>query len=214
MAHEQAGIGLRWSGNRSLRVDEKTRLEIVSANEVFLHSGRVYFDSGSPLIAADSDLPALTVSTPHGAINHVGTQFMAEVDGAVLRVSVREGQVAVDGRLYDGSASHGQRLEIAGSGRPIVTNINSYNVAWQWVEATAPNIDVDGMSTWDFLHWVGRETGHRIEFTSADAERVARSGTLRGSVNADPMTELRIRMLGEDLAYSVASGIITVSVSN
>ena len=212
VTHEQAGIGLRWSGASSLRIDADTRLEIVSENEVFLHTGRVYFDSQASV--NDAAGPAtLAVSTPHGVVRHVGTQYMAEVDGTTLRVSVREGSVAVAGRLYDGSASRGQQLAVSGDGRPVMTNISSFSNAWQWVEATAPGIDVDGMSTWDFLHWVGRETGLEVRFASARAEEIARRGKLRGRVNADPRTELRIRMLGEDLGYSISAGILTVSVS-
>ena len=212
VTHEQSGIGLRWSGASSLRIDEDTRLEIVSADEVFLHSGRVYFDSQAT-VAAESKPAKLAVSTPHGVVRHVGTQYMAEVDGTTLRVSVREGAVAVEGRLYDAAASRGQQVAVSAGGRPMMTNISPSSAAWQWAEATAPGIDVDGMSTWDFLHWVGRETGLEVRFASAEAEEIAKRGKLKGRVNADPRTELRIRMLGEDLGYSIAAGILTVSVS-
>ena len=212
VAHEQAGIGLRWRSNGSLRLDENTRLEIVSADEVFLHSGRVYFDSQA--VTAGASVPAtLAVSTPHGVVRHVGTQYMADVAGTTLSVSVREGTVVIDGRLFDGSASRGQQLSVSGDGRPVITNISPFSTAWQWVEATAPRIDVDGMSTWEFLQWVGRETGLEVRFASAEAEKIARRGKLKGRVNADPRTELRIRMLGEDLGYSISAGILTISVS-
>ena len=213
LTQNEAGLGVHWSGGRSLRVDQDTRLEIVAADEVFLHSGQVYFDSQPRDAAIAANLPALTVTTPHGAVTHVGTQFMTEVDGATLRVSVRDGEVRVRGSQFDEAADRGQQLEVVSGGRPVKANISSHSAAWQWTEATAPKIDVEGMSTWDFLQWVGRETGNKVEFTTAEAERIARSGRLKGSVNADPRTELRIRMLGEDLAYTMAAGVITVSVS-
>ena len=118
----------------------------------------------------------------------------------------------VAGRLFDDTAIRGQQLELSSGSRPVKTNISPHSAAWQWVEATAPSMDVDGMSTWDFLQWVGRETGNKVEFATPDAERIAKRGRLKGSVNTDPRTELRIRMLGEDLAYTVASGEITVTV--
>ena len=213
VSQNQGGVGLRWNNDSSLRVDGNTRLEIVSADEVFLHSGRIYFDSRTPGAVMSTDSAKLKIATPHGAVRHLGTQFMAQVDGATLRVSVREGQVAVTGGLHDGSASRGQQLEITGGGRPVMTNISPSSTAWQWTEATAPSLVVDGMSTWDFLHWVGRETGLEVRFANAAAEQIARQGTLRGRVNADPRTELRLRMLGEDLGYTIAGGVITVAIN-
>ncbi len=55
------------------------------------------------------------------------------------------------------------------------------------------------MSVFDFLHWVGRETGHDVKFDSGSAEALARSTLLKGSVNAEPRTELRLRMMTVDL---------------
>lgn len=213
VTQNEAGLGVHWSGGRSLRVDQNTRVEFVAADEVFLHSGLVYFDSMPLDPEITTNVAGLTVTTPHGAVTHVGTQFMAEVDGETLRVSVREGKVRVLGRMFDEAAGRGQQLEIASGGRPVKTNISPHSAAWQWAEAIAPRINVDGMSTWDFLQWVGRETGNRIVFETAEAERIAKRGRLKGSVNADPRTELRIRMLGEDLAYTVAAGVITVTVN-
>jgi hypothetical protein len=55
------------------------------------------------------------------------------------------------------------------------------------------------MSVFDFLHWVGRETGHAVQFESASAQALARDTQLRGAVNAEPRAELRLRMMTVDL---------------
>ena len=55
------------------------------------------------------------------------------------------------------------------------------------------------MTVYEFLQWVGRETGHTIRFESQAAETLAKHEQLRGAVNADPRTELRLRMMTVDL---------------
>ena len=97
------------------------------------------------------------------------------------------------------SIDNGRSWSDVGSARPSVTNTSGIGAEWQWIEAVSPAISVDGMSVFDFLHWVGRETGHAIRFESATAEALARDSLLKGSVNAGPRAELRLRMMTVDL---------------
>ena len=191
---KDSAAGLNWREGGSLRVDADTRVEFVATNEVFLHTGRIYFDSAG---AAD-DSPLL-VRTEHGVVTHVGTQFLAESTASSLIVSVREGEVSIDGAFHDQAIYEGQRAQLTGSARPLVTNTSGIGAEWQWVEAVSPTISVDGMSVFDFLYWVGRETGHDVRFESATAETLARNTLLKGAVDADPRTELRLRMMTVDL---------------
>lgn len=191
---EDSAAGLTWLTGGSLRVDGGTRLEFVAADEVFLHSGRVYFDSFG---AEKQD--GLSVRSPHGAVSHVGTQYMTESNAASLIVSVREGEVSIDGTYHEKTVFEGQRAQLTGSAQPSVTNTTGAGAEWQWIEAVSPNISVDDMSVFDFLNWVGRETGHAVQFASADAEAMARSTLLKGAVNAEPRVELRLRMMTVDL---------------
>ncbi len=189
-----SAAGLRWRNGGSLRVDADTRVEFVAADEVFLHAGRVYFDSAE--IADDS---SLAIRTEHGVVTHVGTQFLIESTASSLIVSVREGEVSIDGVFHDQAVYEGQRAQMTGSARPLVTNTSGIGAEWQWVEAVSPTISVDGMSVFDFLHWVGRETGHVVRFETTAAETLARNTLLKGAVDADPRTELRLRMMTVDL---------------
>jgi hypothetical protein len=191
---KDSAAGLDWRKGGSLRVDAGTRLEFVAADEVFLHSGRIYYDSAG---AADGN--NLSIRTNHGVVTHVGTQYLTESTAASLIVSVREGEVKVDGNFHDQAVHQGQRVQMTGSARPSVTNTSGIGAEWQWIEAVSPAISVDGMSVFDFLHWVGRETGHAIRFESATAETLARDSLLKGSVNAGPRAELRLRMMTVDL---------------
>ena len=186
--------GLKWLNGGSLRIDGNTRIEFVAGNEVYLHEGKIYFDSFGATPGND-----FSIRSAHGIVSHVGTQYMTESNAASLIVSVREGEVAIDGTYHDQKVFEGQRVQMTGSAQPSVTNTSGVGAEWQWAETVSPNISVDGMSVFEFLQWVGRETGHAVQFKSVTAETLARNSRLKGTVNAEPRTELRLRMLTVDL---------------
>ena len=208
---DDAGMGLEWGNGGSLRIDQNTRIEFTSADSVFLHAGQVYFDSQNELVAAITG-SALEIETGHGSVKHQGTQYMTAVDVRDLTVSVREGEVVVDGTYVDQAiAVAGQQLTVSGGARPSVVNIDGYGEAWDWIEATAPTVNMDGKSTFEFLQRIGREIGLALEFESAAAETLARDGILQGTINLGPRDELAFRMAGEDLSYRIEGGTIYVS---
>jgi len=190
-----SSLGLRWNAGGSLRLDESTRVEFIDEQRVYLERGRLYFDSQS----ADPAAPGLVVRTEHGSIRHVGTQYMAETNLERLIVSVREGRVEIEGRYHDESAPAGKRVEFRGSSRPVILDDPGYGDAWSWVEAVTPGVDLNDRSVFDFLEWVSRETGFDVAYNDPAAEALARSTTLRGSVDTDPRTALRLRMMTTDL---------------
>ena len=202
-----SGIGLAWHGGGSLRIDAATTVEFIAIDSVFLHDGRIYFD-------AQASAAAFAIETAQATVSHLGTQYMTAVDGPGLTVSVREGEVNIDrGRGRD-TAYAGQKVELVGDAAASVTNISRSGAQWNWVEATAPTLDFSDKSTFEFLHWVSRETGLDVVFESAEAERVAREGRLVGTIpGLDPRRELEVRMLGEDLDYVIDRGRGTISVS-
>ena len=207
MTGADSGIGLSWNGGGSLRLDEATTVEFVGADAVFLSEGRVYFDS-------QATGASFTVKTAHGAVSHIGTQYITAVDGLKLIVSVREGEISIDRNSGKDSGRAGQQVEIIGEAAATVTNIGSSGPQWEWVEATAPTLDFSGKSTYEFLQWVARETGYGIAFEDAEAERLAREGRLVGTIpGLGPRRELEVRMLGEDLdyAFDLDSGSIIIS---
>lgn len=207
-----AGIGLEWGNGGSLRVDENTRIEFTSEQSVYLRSGQIYFDSQSDVVAAITG-SGLQIETNHGSVRHLGTQFMTFADSDDLIVSVREGQVSVEGN-YVGKevAFAGKQLTIAGGAQPSVLDIDGFGAAWNWIEATAPTAKVDGRTVDEFLTWVGRETGLQILYESPAAQQMAQSGVLKGNVDMDPRSELALRMSGEDLSYYIDEGSIYVSL--
>lgn len=215
-----AGLGLAWGSGGSLRVDEQTRVEFNSPESVYLHSGRLYFDSeASGLVAGTSagsvaGPASLFIETPHGVVRHLGTQYMTFADGQRLAVSVREGRVEVDGLRYRETASAGQQLTLTGTGRPSVVDFSGYGGAWDWTEAVAPAAELDGRTVHEFLDWVSRETGLAVEYESPAAEDLARSETLRGTVDSRPTNALRVWMLAVDLDWRVEGGVIRITATN
>jgi hypothetical protein len=210
---DDAGIGLGWGGGGSLRVDANTRIEFLSDEEIYLHTGRIYFDSTPALgVASISGSDArLAVLTDFGEVAHVGTQYMARADADQLTVSVREGEVQVISPGGDAHASRNQQLAISGSGAHRMLNIRPDGGNWRWVEETAPSVNLDGRSVNEFLGWVSRETGLSLSYESAGARSYAEREILNGTLETGPRQALEIWMLGTDLEWRIGDdGVIYV----
>ena len=211
-----AGIGLSWSHGGSLRIDANTRIEFVSDDEVYLRSGRIYFDSTTiqqvaAITGSGIASPGLAIETEHGRVTHLGTQYMTYVDDTDLTVSVREGQVAIAGVYRDEIAPEGKQLTISGSGSPTVLDITGYGKDWEWIEPMAPVPSFDGRPVHEFLNWVSRETGLRLEYEGDDAERLAADAFFNGTVETRPTLALEFWMQTIDLDYRIEGGVIYVS---
>ncbi len=213
---DDAGIALAWGHGGSLRLDANTRLRFLDGKSVYLEAGRVYFDSTpSALIAGITAGVAadFLVTTDYGEVSHIGTQFMTRVDDRNLSVSVREGQVSVDGRYYDYVASSGEQVTLSGRQQPAVLSISGFAKDWSWVSRTSPPADVDGRSIYEFLQWVYRETGLQPRF-EGQAEQVARIELLKGTIDAEPLESLPRWMATTALGYEINEGEGVIYVSD
>lgn len=213
---EESGIAFAWAEGGSLRFDANTTVEFRDDDSVYLHSGRVYFDSTpSELISGIdvADIGSFKIETKYGVVSHVGTQFMTQLESDELRVSVREGRVAVVGTYYPGTALRGQQLKFSGRQRPVVLDILEYGDAWDWIGRTSPTIDVDGKSAHEFLDWIGRELGRNIEYSDETMEQLARKAILKGRVVDEPAIALRQRMATAAFEWRYEEGTIYVSIS-
>lgn len=211
-----AGLGLAWGSGGSLRIDASSRVRFTSGESIFLEAGRIYFDSRPSVLAPENtagDVSAFLVVTDHGEVSHIGTQFMTEIDSDALIVSVREGQVVIDGTYHEHTASPGDQVTIAGRQRPTVLNISSSGNRWDWVTGTTPPADVDGKSLQQFLDWACRELGLELRFEGG-AGQVAEDAILRGSIDTDPADALRLRLASAALAYRIDGGVLYVSDTN
>ena len=159
-------VALRWHDGGSLRLDSSSRLELVSADAVRLTAGSLYFDSvgGAEGVAA----PALAVQTPAGEVVHIGTQFMVTVAGDEVVLSVREGQVKVTGDGFELVVDTNEELDLRADGTREVTAIDGHGERWAWAADVAPQIELDGRTTFDVVAWAARETGRRVVYADVD----------------------------------------------
>jgi hypothetical protein len=210
----RSGAAMNWHQGGQLRVDADTRIELLAKDAIFLRSGRVYFDSKSSLLSEETGRGEATrflVRTDQGIVSHAGTQFMTERTGRNLTVSVREGEVRVDGDYHDARANAGQELTLEGRNRPMLMSISIYGEAWAWVEATAPAARVENPTIYRFLTWVARESGLGLRFATPAVEQAARNDHLIGRIDATPTEALRLWMSTVDLHWRIEDGVIVVS---
>ena len=212
-----SGVGLEWHTGGSLRLDAETRVEFVAADLLYLHSGRVYFDSaaqpGSGRWAGDSS-SGVRILTSHGEVSHVGTQYMVEVDSRRMVVSVREGEVDLseDNGARVQRVASGQQLELGRGGSAGLVNISAWGDNWAWVEKTSPAFDLDGRSVAELLSWVSRETGLALAYEDDRSHDVARQERLNGTLDVEPRRALDIWMLGTRLSWRIDNGVIHVAL--
>ncbi len=209
---EDAGLALEWGKGGSVRIDENSRVEFTDDQTVYLEKGRVYFDSRSSTLAADADdASVFMLKTPLGEIQHVGTQYMTEVNGDALVVSVREGEVAVDGINHDQAVLSGQQMTMSGRQQPSVLSIGRSGEAWSWVNRITPPVNVEGRSVYEFLVWASREMGLELVLTDS-ANSVARGALLMGTINTSPAEALPARLATAAMDWRIDEGVIYISM--
>lgn len=168
-------------GAASVRIDEGSRITFAAADHLVLHRGAVYVDSGS------AGAESLQIETPLGTVAHRGTQYETRLTGDALRVSVREGRVALyrslhgDGPRLEGAA--GERLTVGPGGAVVREPVGRSGAYWAWTGEIAPAFEIDERPLAEFLRWVSRETGMEIAYASPALERQAQTMILRGSVS-------------------------------
>ncbi len=214
---KDAGLALAWSNGGSVRIAEESEVEFRSDNSIFLHAGRVYFDSTpSPLLAGTdaTGKAKFIIETDYGVISHVGTQFMATIGQDKLTVSVREGRVAIEGLYYDAAVGSREQVIFDGQRHPRTTeNISGHGEDWAWISRTSPPVDVDGKSIDQFLVWASRELGLDVEYANDATAQIARDEKLLGRVDREPGIALRLRMATTALHHRIDGGVIYVSNS-
>jgi ferric-dicitrate binding protein FerR (iron transport regulator) len=167
------------SAGFSLRLDSNSTIRLVATDRVLLEKGALYIDV-PPKHGAAADF---IVNTRVGAVRHLGTQYEVREVADGVRVSVREGRVAIDkdGVLYAGEA--GEQISVNENGSVERARLAPSDSQWQWVARVAPAFDIENRSLVQFLDWLARETGHPIEYATAQARQQAEQTILRGSIN-------------------------------
>lgn len=173
---------LALSNGVQLRLDTGTRVAFNDASGAALTRGAVYVDSGAH---ASGAVAQFVLSTPDGDVRHLGTQYLARVDGSSLKLAVREGRVELSGSRGPVTAGAGELLSVS-DGTVMRTMLAANASEWGWVSDVTPPFSIEGRSVDEFLGWAARETGRRVVYATPEVERQARTVTLSGTVQGLP----------------------------
>ncbi len=180
-AEVRAAAGARAAlqfGSTSVRLDENSAVALLAPDRIALKRGAIYVDD----VPGETGGPDLIVETAFGNVRHLGTQYEARLSDGALRVRVREGRVQVSGGQPAVEGRAGEQLTLLASGELHRGSVARADGEWAWIEAIAPDYDINDRPLLEFLRWVSRETGRGLSFGSPGAEATARDLILRGSV--------------------------------
>jgi ferric-dicitrate binding protein FerR (iron transport regulator) len=191
----------------SLRVAAGSVLDLTGEAEVSLAHGLVYLDV-APSIKSSTPLRILT---PVGAVEHLGTQFEVLSNEGAVRIRVREGRVRLVGHAGTVVANAGTELLASVRGGISQRSVETYGRDWLWVAALAPDYDIEGRPLIDFLQWVSRELGRRVEYADAHARDLAAHTIMHGSVRGrEPLEALADVLATTSLTYEMRADTIRV----
>ncbi len=201
---------LRLARDISVRINTDSELVFSSASELELIAGTVYVDSGP-----DDSAGGVEVTTTHGTIRDIGTQFELKAVAGSLRVRVREGlvQLVQSGQKVELEGAAGQEFQIDSVGIVQHAPFSRYDPAWGWAEALVGPPDVDGLPVLEFLNWVARETGREIHYEEPGVQLAAGTSVLHGSAQSlTPMDALDVMLATTDFKYALSTnGVIVIS---
>ncbi|MCI0658552.1 MAG: FecR family protein [Acidobacteria bacterium] len=171
-------VALQMRGGAVVRVDSGTRLRLISPSLIDLDSGAIYVDSGPSGKAGHP----LEIRTRLGIVRDVGTQFQVRVGQDGIQVSVREGIARLEREGASHDATAGIELSLKDDGALTSRTIPSTGGEWDWILGLSPAFPLEGSPLAEYLAWVGRETGLRIEFQDPSVEAEAPMVILHGSI--------------------------------
>ena len=198
------GLALRWHNGITLRIDQDSRVRLLSLTSAELLSGRLYVDTDT----AEAPNVQLSFNTPAGPVRHEGTRYVVSVRSGTTQLRVRDGRVL----LGPGEASGGERLTVSAAGEQTLDAIEPFGESWYWAEQLAVRFETDGRTVVDLLDWVVKETGRTVEYASDEARRLAEITQLHGNVGNEPLNVLKLAMESTDLEADVLNGTIRVFV--
>jgi hypothetical protein len=172
------GLSLAANNGMSLRFAAGTKATFVSMDELTLHAGRMYADTGPAVY----DSRSITVHTRVGSVRDIGTRFSVDYADGNMSVAVREGRVDVSDSRGAYTAETGEILKLQPGADVIRDRMAVYDSSWDWAAALAPAFDIQNRSLLDFLKWAARETGKELVFEDDSARVAAMKTVLRGSV--------------------------------
>jgi ferric-dicitrate binding protein FerR (iron transport regulator) len=171
-------LAFRMTTGRSVRLAPGTRIQVLGAHVLRLEHGALYVDSSRVSGAPDP----IEIRTTLGSILETGTQFEVRVLEDSLRVRVRQGSVEL--RRPEGALGipAGREIEMDSSGTTRDRDLSPYDAEWSWVSDIAPPMEIEGRTLREFLDWVAREKGLKLQFAGEPLEAAASTIVLRGTI--------------------------------
>ncbi len=128
-------------------------------------------------------------------------------------VKVREGSVSIANDQQTLITAAGYQSTLDADGEIDRKTVAVFGDQWQWAEQLAPAFSVEGKSLREVLERIGRESGKQILYESANAERIANTTIMHGSIDGDPKNSLEILLETNDLSWFEKDGIMHLFVS-
>jgi len=206
----QSGLSLRWESGAVIRLGENSELALQSYERLELDHGKVFIDT-SP---ATGSLPAPSIATPQGHIDHIGTAYMTETGPFGTRVSVREGSISFSHISEDAVepilTSMGAQLLVRQNGEQSEVGINTWGEQWAWAEQLAEDYPAKDRNMEQFFQWIGRETGREVVYLTPEVQELAGKTRLHGNVTLPPLQALEVATATSDFAAELRDGQILI----
>jgi len=202
---EGDGVALQLASGHSLRLAAGSRVRI-ETDAVMLDAGAVYLDSGGK-----QRVTPIEVRSRLATVRELGTQYMVRLSGNSLDVAVREGAVRVARGNVGATARAGESLQLDQSGQMQRQVIPEYGERWAWVTQLAPVPSLEGLTLAEFLHWLTREQGWRLEFATPELANAASKVQLHGSIEGLSGEEaLALVMASTGWSYRLDNGTLAI----
>lgn len=182
-------LALRLASGHSVRLDQGSRARIVSARDLELLRGGLYVDSGGPASAGGSEAASVTIRTPAGTVQEIGTQFEVRLIEASVRVRVREGRVRLGRPGVPVEVTAGREVVVRADGTASEAPIQDPGSAWTWPGEVVPMMAIDGRTLGEFLGWFARERGLTVRYADGDLAASAPAIRLSGSIDGMTLDE-------------------------
>jgi ferric-dicitrate binding protein FerR (iron transport regulator) len=199
-------------GVTTLRLDRSTTVEWVGPGELRLVRGRLYVDSGNAA-AGRPARDALVIDAGAARIQHLGTQFLTAIDAGRVVVGVRDGlvKVAVGNRSANFARGEIATVNAAGAvgGTAAIARgrVATSGAAWQWADALAPRLPIEGRNLVDVLRALAYQAGLTLSFANPSVEAEAFATILHGpALDMTPDTALRAILATTSFATVTTTG--------
>ncbi|MCB1645198.1 MAG: FecR domain-containing protein [Pseudomonadales bacterium] len=170
---------LRLESGMEIRLNEKSQISLEDTESLHLTAGQVYVDSNDE----DGVDKSIRIDTSFGSARDIGTRFAVEVDRDGWTVRVREGKVSLNDSGQNLLAAAGEAISVDRKDAVRKSPLAPYDASWTWVAEAASPFAIEGKTLQEYLSWVSKESGHQIEYTSAEIRDASGTTILHGDIS-------------------------------